>query len=43
MELTATYIFSQIFFLINYILLMTTYQIKNRNLIVFLIYVVAYR
>lgn len=35
MELTATYIFSQIFFLINYILLMTTYQIKNRNLIVF--------
>ncbi|MBQ6860066.1 MAG: YgjV family protein [Clostridia bacterium] len=35
MELTATYIFSQIFFLINYILLMTTYQIENRNLIVF--------
>ncbi len=35
MELTATYIFSQVFFLINYILLMTTYQIKNRKVIVF--------
>lgn len=36
MELTATYIFSQIFFLMNYIFLMITYQIKKRNIIVFL-------
>lgn len=34
MELTATYIFSQIFFLMNYIFLMITYQIKNRKLII---------
>lgn len=36
MELTATYIFSQIFFMINYIVLMVTYQIKNRKAIVLL-------
>lgn len=36
MELTATYILSQIFFLVNYIVLMVTYQIKKRNIIVLL-------
>ncbi len=34
MELTATYIFSQIFFMINYIFLMVTYQLKKRTAIV---------
>lgn len=34
MEITATYIFSQIFFLVNYIFLMITYQLKNRKLII---------
>ena len=36
MELTATYILSQIFFLVNYIVLMITYQVKKRNVIVLL-------
>ena len=33
MELTLTYILSQIFIIINYILLMATYQVKNRKAI----------
>lgn len=34
MELTIQYIFSQVFFLLNYIFLITTYQIKDRRWIV---------
>ena len=33
MELTLTYILSQIFIIINYVLLMVTYQVKNRKAI----------
>ena len=36
MELTLTYVLSQIFIIINYVLLMITYQAKNRkNILIF--------
>ena len=31
MELTLTYVLSQVFIIINYVLLMATYQVKNRK------------